>query len=229
MHIEFTQLTHTHAHSTCSLHTVHTQLTNTAHTVHICTLSMCYSYIHAHSNAPHTCTHSTHSSCTHAHSMHSSHRLMHTQITRRPLNLTIQSLMLFRRLRVFSNTGLQDPQFPQRILGCLEGGGPPKSYWAGFQNPRPLGKPCRVSDNCSSLKNKDNLRDDWEPPDPPPAGDGWRQRALGHGHWPLQWTLCGHRTLQHRTHSLSLQCPVGRCTEELLAWATTDRVVASYF
>lgn len=164
MHVQSTHTAHTRVHSTCSSHMY------TAHTAHTCTQ---HTQLTHSTHSSHTCTHSSHT-CTH--STHSSHTRAHTHITRRPVNLTFQSLTLYRRLGAFSNTGLQDPQFPQRILRCLEGGGPPQSHWADFQNPRPLGKRRRGSDNCSSLKNKDNLRDDREPPNPPPAGDRGRQR-----------------------------------------------------
>lgn len=192
-----TQLTHmhtahTHAHRTCSSHVytqltcmcrAHTQLTHvyTAHAAHTCTQHTRLTHVHStHSShtahTAHTHVRTAHTHAHTAHSTHSSHTRAHTHITRRPVNLTFQSLTLYRRLGAFSNTGLQDPQFPQRILRCLEGGGPPQSHWADFQNPRPLGKRRRGSDNCSSLKNKDNLRDDREPPNPPPAGDRGRQR-----------------------------------------------------
>lgn len=45
---------------------------------------------------------------------------------------------------------------------CLEEWRPPLSPWADFQDPRALGRMHRGSGHCSSLKNKDNLKDGWE-------------------------------------------------------------------
>lgn len=49
---------------------------------------------------------------------------------------------------------------------CLEAWRPPLSPWADFQVPRALGRTHRELWSCSSLKNKDNLRDCWENPIP---------------------------------------------------------------
>lgn len=62
---------------------------------------------------------------------------------------------------------------------CLEEWRPPLSPWADFQDPRVLGRMHRALWHCSSLKNKDNLRDCWENPIPL-LEKMRRSRAPGH-------------------------------------------------
>lgn len=67
---------------------------------------------------------------------------------------------------ILSSAGPLESQFLQQILCCL-GLGCSAEPLGRLPRSQATWKTSRGSGNCSSLKNKDHLRDDWEAPDSP--------------------------------------------------------------